>query len=136
MIKTFIVEGQVKGKARARANTKTGHMYTPKGTQNYEAWVKSCYVHRSGGEMLQGDITALIEAYYKIPASIKSKTKREQMRRGIINPTIKPDTDNVAKIILDALNGIAYEDDKQIIDLRVIKRYADEPFVKITLEGD
>lgn len=48
-----------------------------------------------------------------------------------IYPTIKPDTDNIAKIILDSLNGIAYKDDKQVIRLQVEKRYAEEPSVSV-----
>jgi len=48
-----------------------------------------------------------------------------------IYPTIKPDTDNIAKIILDSLNGIAYKDDKQVIRLSVEKRYAEEPSVSV-----
>lgn len=42
-----------------------------------------------------------------------------------IYPTIKPDTDNIAKSILDSLNGIAYLDDKQVTDLRIRKQYSE-----------
>ena len=35
--------------------------------------------------------------------------------------THKPDIDNVAKLVLDGLNGFAYEDDAQVIELHVIK---------------
>ena len=52
---------------------------------------------------------------------------------GVINPQTKPDADNIAKIICDALNNIAYKDDTQIIELTVVKRYALEPKVKVTL---
>jgi Holliday junction resolvase RusA-like endonuclease len=38
-------------------------------------------------------------------------------------PVKKPDADNIAKIICDALNGIAYRDDTQIISLKVLKIY-------------
>lgn len=55
------------------------------------------------------------------------------MRAGLIVPTVKPDTDNVAKIVLDALNGIAYHDDAQIVQLTVLKRYSTEPKVKVKL---
>ena len=48
-----------------------------------------------------------------------------------IYPTIKPDTDNIAKSILDSLNGIAYLDDKQVVDLRVRKQYSEVPGVSI-----
>ena len=39
-------------------------------------------------------------------------------------PTVKPDADNISKIILDALNGLAYYDDNQVTDLTIYKLYA------------
>lgn len=48
-----------------------------------------------------------------------------------IYPTIKPDTDNIAKSILDSLNGLAYKDDKQIVKLNVDKRYDEVPSVNV-----
>lgn len=48
-----------------------------------------------------------------------------------INPTTKPDTDNIAKSILDSLNGIAYKDDKQVVKLTVEKRYDEIPSVSV-----
>ena len=53
-----------------------------------------------------------------------SKKKRESL---IGQPhTKKPDCDNVDKSVLDGINGIAYEDDRQVCDLHTIKRYGDE----------
>ena len=48
-----------------------------------------------------------------------------------IYPTTKPDTDNIVKSILDSLNGIAYKNDKQVVDLRVRKQYAEVPSVSV-----
>ncbi|XZN30187.1 RusA family crossover junction endodeoxyribonuclease [Clostridium perfringens] len=48
------------------------------------------------------------------------------MRDELEKPTKKPDVDNIAKIILDSLNGVAYKDDSQIVDLRIIKSYTEE----------
>ena len=48
-----------------------------------------------------------------------------------LSVTSKPDTDNIAKSILDSLNGIAYKDDKQVVDLRVRKQYAEVPSVSV-----
>ena len=48
-----------------------------------------------------------------------------------------PDVDNLAKIILDAMNGIVYHDDKQIVCLTVKKRYCrvgDEPRTDVIVE--
>ena len=56
------------------------------------------------------------------------------MLNGHILPTKKPDADNVAKIILDGLNHIAWDDDTQVVDMMVIKRYSEEPFVAVIIE--
>ena len=53
------------------------------------------------------------------------------MERGLIFPTKKPDTDNIAKAILDALNGLAYYDDAQVVNLEVQKRYSNEPRAEV-----
>ena len=55
------------------------------------------------------------------------------MERGFELPTKKPDTDNIAKIILDSLNGIAYHDDAQIVRLTVQKSYSREPRVLVEI---
>lgn len=51
-----------------------------------------------------------------------------------ILPTVKPDTDNIAKSILDSLNGIAYLDDKQVVNLQVEKYYAETSSVSVRIE--
>ena len=48
--------------------------------------------------------------------------------------TKKIDCDNLAKIILDSLNGIAYEDDKQVVRLYVEKIYGEHPRVEVELK--
>ena len=45
----------------------------------------------------------------------------------------KPDLDNIAKIVLDSLNGLAYKDDRQVVSLKIEKHYADKPLVKVEL---
>ena len=132
MIVTFLVEGEPQGKGRHRT-TKTGINFTPERTAMYENWVKSVYINRAGDKLLYGPIRATIEAYYGIPKS-KSKKAKELMSNQVIRPTKKPDADNIAKAILDSLNGIAYKDDSQVVELIVIKYYAENGFVKVTLE--
>ena len=46
----------------------------------------------------------------------------------------KPDADNIAKSVLDALNGFAYNDDNQIVCLTVQKLYDTNARVEITIE--
>lgn len=49
--------------------------------------------------------------------------------------TAKPDADNIAKLILDALNRVAWEDDAAVVDLRVKKRHAPEPGTLVRVEA-
>jgi Holliday junction resolvase RusA-like endonuclease len=57
------------------------------------------------------------------------------MEKGYIKPTKKSDADNIAKIVLDSLNKIAYYDDAQVVELEVKKIYAQsEPYVDVLIE--
>ena len=117
----IVVEGTIRGKQRPRFNTKTGRAFTSNQTINYENWIKQCYIEQSN-KLLQGPIRARIEIYYSVPKKY-SKRKIEAIKDGIDYPMKKPDADNIAKIVLDSLNKIAYEDDKQVVELTVIKRW-------------
>ncbi|ELC8464943.1 RusA family crossover junction endodeoxyribonuclease [Clostridium perfringens] len=117
-----VVTGKIRGKARPRVCR--CHAFTPKDTVEYEKLVRECYKQQDG-RYLEGPIKALIIAYYKIPKSY-SKKRIQDIREGLEQPVKKPDADNIAKIILDSLNGVAYKDDSQIIELRVIKRYTED----------
>lgn len=126
----FQIPGEPKAKARPRKG-KNG-FYTPEGTVNYETWVKQCYIIEHKNKKLEGPIEAEIIAFMKIPKNV-SKKKRKEMIAGIIRPTKKPDTDNIAKIVLDSLNDLAYSDDKYVVDLNVKKYYSENPRVEVVL---
>ena len=119
-----IVEGRIRGKQRHRFNTQSGKAFTPKDTITYENWIKCCYREQSG-KWLEGAIRARIEVYYKIPKSY-TKKRVQAIRDGLEMPLKKPDADNVAKIVLDSLNKIAFDDDAQVVELTVIKRWTEE----------
>lgn len=119
-----IVTGKIKGKARPRFNTKTGRAFTTKDTMIYENLVKRCYQEQCG-KVLNGAIRARIEVYYKIPKSY-TKKRIQAIRDGLEMPLKKPDSDNIAKIVLDSLNKLAFDDDAQVVELTVIKRWTEE----------
>ncbi len=125
------IPGEPTGKARPRVTTR-GITYTPTKTVNYETLVKELYYIEHGNQRLEGEIKARITAYFSIPKSA-SKKKQVAMLSGQIRPTKKPDGDNLAKIILDSLNKLAYNDDSQVVDLTVSKYYGDSPRVEIEL---
>ena len=120
----FEVVGEIVGKERPRVNMNTGRVYTPNKTKDYEALIQQYFkLKYPRHEILTGRIYIDIIVYLKIPAST-SKTKKEQMLENIISPTKKPDVDNIAKSILDALNGFVFNDDNQVSKISVEKRYA------------
>lgn len=131
---TFTVPGQPKGKQRPKVTMQGNfaHAYTPKETTNYENYVKVMFQICKDKAFLDGAIRAEIIAYFPIPKST-SKKSRALMLSGDIKYTKKIDCDNLAKIVLDSLNGIAYKDDAQVYELSVKKLYSEEPKVVVTL---
>lgn len=131
----FIVPGEPKGKARPRIFTnKAGdsQAITPQDTLSYENLVKWIFNNTQESKKLQGEIEAKIVAMYPIPKAM-TKKNRQLIDEGKLHPTKKPDLDNVAKIILDSLNKIAFDDDSQVTRLIVEKHFSDEPRVEVTL---
>ena len=131
----FEVPGKPFGKQRPRAFgvKKFTKMYTPKETVNYETLVKELFiVAYPGWTPLTGPLSMTITAYFPIPKSY-SKKKRVQCIAFERQPEKVPDVDNIAKVVSDALNAIAYVDDKQIVSLDVSKWYSDRPRVEIEI---
>lgn len=82
---------------------------------------------------MEGAVRAEITAYYGIPKSASKRTRADMLSR-YIRPAKKPDLDNVAKIVLDSLNGLAYKDDAAVVELVAEKYYSETPRVEVRLE--
>ena len=127
----FTIPGPPQGKARPRVvRTKSGISltYTPDKTVRYEELTRIRYQAAAHGFKFADDaqVAVLIIARYPTPKSKSKKVKTAMLARQI-KPTKKPDWDNIGKIICDALNGIAYKDDSQIVLGQVAKEYSDDP---------
>jgi Holliday junction resolvase RusA-like endonuclease len=121
---SFNVIGPMRGKQRPRA-TRMGRIYTPKETVNAEAYIKYLASEAMGNmDPFQGALKATFAIYVEIPKSF-SKTKRQAALDGVEYPTTKPDLDNIVKLLADAMNGVVYKDDKQIVSICVSKKYAE-----------
>lgn len=139
MIK-FIIPGCVCGKQRSRSrhirtkdNREFNINYTPKKTVNYETLIQELfYIKYKNHSLILDPISMIINAYYPIPKSA-SKKKRELMLSDKIRPAIRPDFDNVEKIFADALSGIAYKNDNQVVDSEFHKYYSDNPRTEIII---
>ncbi len=133
-MREFKIPGKAQAKQRPRMG-RSGIVYTPKETLVYENYVKMCYsdyAKQFGWLPYENQVRAEIEVLVAVPKS-DSKTKKKAKIEGMIRPTVKPDCDNLAKSILDSLNGLAYHDDKQVVELVVKKYYAENAEVKIKL---
>ena len=135
----FIIPGKPIGKGRPRF-TKSGHCWTPSKTVMYEQGIKQAYWMKYGPKMYASDKALAVEIvlYYPRPKSM-GKHKRLMAQKGMLRPTVKPDVDNVIKAILDALNGVAFEDDRQIVQVTCEKWYDvtedNEGFASVTIKG-
>ena len=133
-MRDFKIPGNAQAKQRPRMG-RSGIVYTPKETWVYENYVKMCYsdyAKQFGWLPYENQVRAEIEVLVAVPKS-DSKTKKKAKIEGMIRPAVKPDCDNLAKSILDSLNGLAYHDDKQVVELSIKKYYAENAEVRVRL---
>lgn len=133
----FYVEGKPQGKARARTfyddRAEKMRSITPQQTKNYEDLIRWSYKAAGGRYLGERLIKVKIFAFYPIPKSF-SKKKTNEALSCMIYPTTKPDCDNIIKIVLDALNGVAYYDDKQVVSVMCEKYYSEKGRLFVTVE--
>ena len=136
MLVRFTIPGEPVGKGRPKFTTVGGYprVYTPAKTTAYENKVKLCYVANCKNIKFGGPLSVVYKFYFPIPKST-SKKQTLLMLDGKINHTKKPDLDNVIKAVTDGLNGIAFDDDKQIVELHAVKLYSDKPRAEVEIES-
>jgi crossover junction endodeoxyribonuclease RusA len=93
----FVVEGAPVPKERPRFNTKTGRVYTPRKTKTAEDHIAWEFKRHYGAKLLTQDVHVCLSFHL------------EKGQRA--------DLDNLVKTVLDALNGVAWKDDAQVIGL-------------------
>ena len=81
----------------------------------------------------KGPVSIGVVEYRAIPKSW-SKAKREDALDGYILPLTKPDTDNILKGIKDALTGVLWADDAQVVQDIAMKCYGTEPHVVVRVD--
>lgn len=131
MIK-FFIDGKPQGKDRPRFGN--GKVYTTSKTRSYEEKIQLAYKSMAkdfsfNTEPLRAEITA----FFYPPTSVSKKNK-ELMIRGEVKYTKKPDIDNIAKVVLDSLNGIAYKDDSQVVSIAIKKEYSDFEGIEVIFD--
>lgn len=129
----FQVEGDPKGKGRPRFSRVGSFtkVYTDKQTLGYEAKITYFAKQAIGStEPLKTAVSVYLYVRLPIPQSYPKK-RRDACLNGSELPCKKPDIDNIAKTYLDAMNGVIFVDDTQVIDLHVKKVYAEKTGVDV-----
>jgi Holliday junction resolvase RusA-like endonuclease len=131
----FEIPGNPVAKGRARAYRRGNYIahYTPEKTVNYENLVKMVAMQdMKGKQLIAGPISMVISLFFQIPESWSNK-KRLSALNGTVRPTVKPDLDNCCKVVADALNGVVWHDDKQVVEVVVKKFYSDRPRANVSI---
>jgi hypothetical protein len=129
----FQVEGDPKGKGRPRFS-RVGNftkVYTDKQTLSYEAMI-AFFAKQAMGvtDLLETPVSVFLHVRLPVPQSY-SKKRREACLSGFEKPCKKPDIDNIAKTYMDAMNGVIFVDDTQVVDLHIKKLYSDKAGVDV-----
>lgn len=127
------IDGQPRGKDRPRLG-RGGRVYTPSATVLAEGRIRGAWLEAGSPRLPDGPVQMTVIAALERP-------KNHWRRDGTLSaagersaaPTRKPDVDNLVKLIADSLNRLAYRDDAEIVDCRVVKRWCNPGETEHTL---
>lgn len=128
----IIVPGQPEPQGRPRFSRKGRFVqtYDPPKSKQYKERVKYHAKKYAPEILLQGELEIEVLVYKRNLKSF-NKSQTVDAEAKLLRPISKPDIDNYAKGILDALKGIIWEDDGQVVDLIARKYYSAKPRAEI-----
>jgi len=134
---SFVVPGEPIGKGRHKTSTHVvggkalARHYTPKKTVAYEGLVAMAAQEAlAGRSLIVGPVLMELRMFHPVPRSW-SKKRQAMALAGEVLPTVKCDADNCLKAVCDALNGVIWRDDTQVVNVMLAKRYAEVPRVEV-----
>ena len=131
----FSVPGPPVPQLRPRYSGFGHHVYNSKKCVDYKQIVAAAAREAWGScDPLDGPVEVSLTFVLPIPKSWPLY-KRDLARSGRIWPTKKPDGDNLMKLIWDAMTGICYNDDAQIVRWPGEKVYGVDPIVIVTVDS-
>jgi Holliday junction resolvase RusA-like endonuclease len=123
VIVTLLIPGKPTGKGRPRFSN--GRTYTDPKTATAELRVQAAWQDAGMPRLPDGPVCATIALAVSRPKShFRTNGLLSTKGEAATRPTSRPDLDNVAKLVLDALNGRAYGDDAQVYDLHAFRYWA------------
>lgn len=125
LICSFQIPGEPTGKGRPRMTTRGGKLrsFTPEKTVSYESLTIAAFRSaHGGGRLIESPVRVMLCCRFTMPASWSEKKRKAHRGDWCCK---KPDADNIAKAVCDALNGVLWRDDSQVASLVVEKLWAD-----------
>lgn len=130
---SFVVDGPIRALGRARM-TRAGRCYKAGEDVAYQRRIKAAFV-AAGGRCFPGTSEVAIEAVYAPPKSW-SLTRRSKALANIAPCIQRSDIDNVAKQVLDALNGVAWDDDRFVTALTITRLWSETSELRVGIRRD
>jgi len=127
----FTIPGEPTAQGRARFGN--GRAYDTEKSRSYKEYVRLIAAQHAPEIPLEGPIVFMVDIYKPIPKNF-SKKKTIEAENRVLRPTTKPDGSNYLKGLEDAMNGIIWRDDSQLVDIWVSKWYSTHPRVEITVK--
>lgn len=131
----ILIPGDPRGKMRAQVGKRGKNiiMFTPAKQVEYEQHcAREATLSMEGRPKFTTAVELKLQIFIAIPPSY-SKKKAQLCREGRMVPTKMPDFDNVCKSICDAFNDVVWNDDVQVVDSHITKRFGDQPCVIATV---
>jgi len=129
----FLLLGEPKAWSRAAKNKTGGKFYDSNTGYKSNILDQLFKQYPEGFTVTSKPVSLLLYAYKSIPKTFLKNEKAILAEMGILRPNTKPDIDNYAKNIQDALNTFFYGDDSQVIDLDVKKFYSFKPRIELEI---
>lgn len=131
----FTVYGEPVAQGRPKFSTIGGfpRAYDPKKSRDFKDYVRLAATEHAPAALLEGPLGIAVTAFRSTPKSF-SKKKAVAAELGEILPVSKPDADNYLKGVKDALKGVIWKDDSQVVDAFVRKRYSARPRIEVMIK--
>ncbi len=118
-MRTYLIMGNPVPQGRARAFTRPGmkgvRFYDPDKSKDWKSLVRYHVLDHKPDRIAEGPVSVQAVFHLKRPASLPRK---------VLHHTKKPDLDNLLKAVKDALKGICWTDDSQVVETTCKKQYA------------